>query len=264
VGISGNVIVAGKPHVWYQGTAEVFRWNGAEWAHETSLIGSERRDGDQFGWSVAIDGERILVGAYVNPAGGPGAAHFFVADGGGWIEEIVLSPTDHTHRDYFGQSVGISGERAIVAAPYIYSAYAIGRTPDATWALQQKLTPPPDAPVPYFGSAVSIDGDLSVVMGGHPYVFQWDQSVWRERARLVTTGGFGIGLVVKDRFAVFRSQVFAVRDQHSLRDYAGFQECFTGNKSAELSAECLAFDLNGDGRVDLTDYEVFVGTFVGP
>ena len=70
---------------------------------------------DNFGASVSVDGNRALIGS-PNMIG-TGAAIVMEFDGLEWHEVAVLKPADGEPLDYFGQSVSLSGDRALVGAP---------------------------------------------------------------------------------------------------------------------------------------------------
>src|SRR3954468_16287352 len=66
VAISGTTAVVGAPYGGpgtLRGSAHVFVWNGFAWTTEATLIPSDPEEEDQFGLSVAIQGNTILVGA---------------------------------------------------------------------------------------------------------------------------------------------------------------------------------------------------------
>ncbi|MCH7811779.1 MAG: FG-GAP repeat protein, partial [Chloroflexi bacterium] len=85
------------------------------------LTASDAQAGDQFGWSVAVSGETIVVGALGEDAGGTsaGAAYVFQRDQGGagnWGEVTKLTASDAQAGDKFGWSVAVSGDTAVVGA----------------------------------------------------------------------------------------------------------------------------------------------------
>jgi len=261
VAISGDVVVAGSECA---GAVQVFRWNGDDWNHEASLTGANMEGRYGFGSSVAVDGDRIVSGAYGNPTG-PGAAYVFVRNGAAWVEEDVLSPTDHTTPDGFGSDVSISGDRVVVGASGIGSAYIFTRPGDKTWLQEERLTGPGFGAREY-GHRVAIDIYLLVVAAsGDPwaYLFRRQENAWiKSSAVLGLNWSFPLSVTMRGKYALVYNYVYAVRDQRNLQDYAGFQDCF--GASIDLSPSCKAFDLTDDGRVDLSDFEVFIGTFVGP
>jgi hypothetical protein len=75
---------------------------------------------DEFGISVALDGETALVGANLANVGGnssQGAAYVFRRSGANWNPEQKLIDMDGAAGDSFSASVALDGERALVGAP---------------------------------------------------------------------------------------------------------------------------------------------------
>ena len=52
------------------GSAYIFKWNGSAWVQEAKLIASDAAADDWFGWAVAIDSDRAIIGAIVAGAAG--------------------------------------------------------------------------------------------------------------------------------------------------------------------------------------------------
>ncbi|EJK77280.1 hypothetical protein THAOC_00897, partial [Thalassiosira oceanica] len=82
--IHGETIVAGAPwdgdNGFESGSAHVFVRSGEEWTHQAKLLAPDGAAGDYFGWSVAIYGDSIVVGADRDDGneGASGSAHIFV------------------------------------------------------------------------------------------------------------------------------------------------------------------------------------------
>ena len=94
---------------------------GPSWAQviEHKLTASDGALGDRFGNSVSLSGDRAIVGAfYDNDLGfDSGSAYVYERQGdGSWLEVAKLTASDGTNGDFFGWSVSLSGERALVGA----------------------------------------------------------------------------------------------------------------------------------------------------
>ncbi len=74
--------------------------------------------GDYFGRSVAIDGDTAVVGAELNDSviNSGGLVYVFVRSEQGWVEQQQLSPSDPKESHWFGSSVAVSGDIALVGA----------------------------------------------------------------------------------------------------------------------------------------------------
>lgn len=209
VGISGDtaIVSAVYDHTggYYSGAAYLFDVNTGD--EIAKLVASDAAADDQFGNSVGISGDVAIVGAYRNSDAGyqSGSAYLFDATTG--VEIAKLTASDAAERDYFGHSVAISGDTAIVGA---YGDEGSGTTTGAAYLFDAKtgaeiakLTAPDEAYGALFGYSVGIFGDIAIVgatstydetsSGGLAYLFD------------ATTGDFITKLVasntgVGDRF----------------------------------------------------------------
>jgi len=131
-------------------------------------------NGENFGSSVAVDGNFLVVGAIGPTTVSSGSAYTYTCRFGVWGAEQKLAPTDGASGDKFGSSVGISGGTLIVGAhehdpnsisnagsAYIYIHNG------AVWELESKLVAVDAADFHSFGLAVAIDGGLVAV--GAPF-----------------------------------------------------------------------------------------------
>jgi len=99
------------------GSAYIFTRDGTTWIEQDKLIPSDGAAGDRFGCSVSIDGDYAIIGAWFDDNGEDhGSAYIFTRDGGTWIEQDKLIPSDGADR--FGCSVSIDGDYAIIGAHY--------------------------------------------------------------------------------------------------------------------------------------------------
>lgn len=201
-----------------QGAVYVYRKNRGgtdNWGQVKKLVASDATTGDEFGASVDIDGEVIVVGAPNEDNGGfsnNGAVYFFVRDQGGsenWGQSAQRRANDPATNDMFGASVGythISGSEgyAIVGARMndqlgaeSGGAYIFRRS---TGFLQmQKLTALDAAAGDQFGVSVGIDGTTAVVgsyldndlglQSGAAYVYDLLGGSWSFTEKLTASDG---------------------------------------------------------------------------
>ena len=213
VAISGDTAVIGAPYDnSHQGSVYVFVRSGNTWTQQARLFASDGAANDEFGWSVAIDGDTIVVGADADDVFAntdQGSAYVFTRAGTTWTEQAHLFANDGsgTDRDFFGVSVAVKGDTAIVGA-YLDdflsninqgSAYVFVRSGTA-WSLQQHLLAADGAAVDEFGSAVALDGETAVVgawsktvgsnvQQGSAYVFVRSGTVWTQEGKLTAADG---------------------------------------------------------------------------
>jgi FG-GAP repeat len=132
VGISGTTIVVGAMgaqigKIYQQGGAYVYVMPSGGWTTTSNptgkLTASDGATGDQFGTSVSIDGDTIVVGApnaAVASNKDEGAAYIFSKPAGGWTnmtQSAKLSSSGGRAGDSYGTSCSISGASAAIGAP---------------------------------------------------------------------------------------------------------------------------------------------------
>ena len=97
------------------------------WAEATKIVSSDRGVYDEFGFSVSISGNYAIVGEPFgdedasgnNTMGSAGCAYIFERDtNGDWVQVQKIVASDRATQGYFGSSVSVSGDYAIVGAHY--------------------------------------------------------------------------------------------------------------------------------------------------
>jgi len=118
VSLSNSRLAVGACEDEAQGTVSVFRTDGAGWSPEAFLTAPDPGTGDQFGWSVSLDGAALLVGAPLDDSVAPngGAAYAYRWSPGGWNREDRLEAAAPRELDEFGNSVWLEGDKALVGA----------------------------------------------------------------------------------------------------------------------------------------------------
>lgn len=165
-----------------------------------------------FGFNVAISGDTAIIGATNLPEanGGsiPGAAYIFVRNGAAWAFQQKLTAPDAPagNGNAFGDTVAISGDTAVVAAPqhdspeaYSGGAYVYVRN-GTSWSLQKRFT---NADTPLvkggkIGYGVAVSGDTVLVTGfgfmqstphrDFVHVFVREGTAWTLQSTLITGG----------------------------------------------------------------------------
>ena len=147
VHLDGDVLVVGAPGKTGGGAVYVFRRSGSNWNQEQKLTASDAAASDEFGYSVSVSGDVLVIGAYQNDDGGTdsGSAYVFRRTAGTWNEEQKLLASDDAADDFFGTAVDIEGEDVLVGAwgenSGAGAAYRFGK-PAASWVQSAKLTRP--------------------------------------------------------------------------------------------------------------------------
>jgi len=174
---------------------------------EFKITASDGAAGDEFGISVSISGDYVIVGAQADDDNGDysGSAYVFKHTDTTWTQQAKLLASDGAAGDEFGWSVSISGDYAIVGAQAdddngsgSGSAYVFKRT-GTNWAQEAKLLPSDGEAFEFFGRSVSISGDYVVVAAvsddangdgsGSAYVFKRTDTTWTQQAKLLASDG---------------------------------------------------------------------------
>lgn len=178
VAVSGDVVVVGSqghPALGNSaGSAYVFRWNGLAWVEEQQLFGSQTSVSDEFGQSVAISGDVIVIGSPFddNPSfDSTGSLYVFRWNGAAWVEEARLLAGDGEDSDLLGWSADVSGDVVVggaygvdLATESSAGAAYTWRWNGTGWGEEQKLTASDAAQGDDLGFAVAVSGD-SVLVG---------------------------------------------------------------------------------------------------
>ncbi|MEX0336283.1 FG-GAP repeat protein [Vibrio tubiashii] len=159
------------------GAVYLFFNSGGAWVQEAYVKPSTTDAGDQFGFSVSLngDGDVLSVGAYKessnadsygdesnNSAPSSGAAYLFVKEQNVWSQQAYLKPSNSDAHDRFGYKTQLNrdGDTLVVGSPQESS------------------------------SSVGLFGDLqdnAALSSGAAYVFTEDRGVWRQTAYLKST-----------------------------------------------------------------------------
>ena len=250
IALSGNTLVVGAPledsrvpingdqtdnSASDAGAVYVYVRYGTQWVQQAFLKASNAASSDQFGYSVAISGDTIVVGAPYEDSGitgnqadesatDAGAVYVFVRTGTTWTQQAYLKAAFPDMDDNFGISVaisgntilagawaeasnatGINGNQADDSASFAGAAYVFTRTGTA-WTQQAYLKASNAQGSDYFGISVALSGDTAVVganfeesnatgvngnqannsapVAGAAYVFQRSGSTWAQQAYL--------------------------------------------------------------------------------
>jgi len=261
-----------------QGSAYVFEKPASGWETGTEtakLTASDGEANDYFGFSAAISGDTVVIGAHCDNIGSnsdQGSAYVFEKPAGGWAmgtETAKLTASDGEASDWFGGSVAISGDTVVAGAygddvdtnsnqgsAYVFVKPAGGWTTGTETA---QLTASDGEVSDWFGRSVATCGDTVIVGAwgddstkGSAYVFEKSVGGWTPRtetAQLTADDGaqqdyFGLSVAIGGGVVVagaYGDDVTSNRDQGSVYVFA----------LTDTSPE--AGDINGDNEVSLLD-----------
>ena len=211
VDISGDTMVVGSQGNNGGGTdsgaAYVFTRVGSTWTQQAKLLPSDTAALDQFGFSVAIEGDTIVVGSPFDDGttADSGSAYIFTRSGTIWTEQARLSGPGELASDNFGRSVGLTAGSIVIGSPgdddagvnagtaYVFTSGVGG------WTLQQQISAADASTGDLFGQSVAINLDTVAVGApldddngtdsGSAYVFARTAGAWSQTTKLLAADG---------------------------------------------------------------------------
>lgn len=114
VAFQGNYLALGTGS-----SVGVYWYNGVTWIQQATLISNDYSASDDFGRSVAMDGEYLIAGAPHDDIGAnsdQGSAYVFKRNGSSWIQVAKITDAEGTADALFGQSVDISGHQYMIGS----------------------------------------------------------------------------------------------------------------------------------------------------
>ena len=209
VGAPGALAAQGRAYV-YQRTYDYI--DGYSWRLKAVLQASDRLPADQFGISVDIDGDAIIVGANLN---GGGAVYYFSVsaltastdpNANPQTEYAKLVASDAALAgDHFGQSVAVQGDTIIIGAPFDYNEKGANAGAAYFYSVSQLVQGQTNTELykavasdgngdDHFGSDVAVYGDIAIIgspgddskaiNSGAIYLFEVSGASWTETAKI--------------------------------------------------------------------------------
>lgn len=281
VSVDANYVIIGAPkYDGHTGAAYIFEYNDGNWTQQ-KLTASDGAADDYFSGSVSISTNHAIVSA-PGDNGYTGSAYIFEYNDGNWTQQAKLTASDGGVEDWFGQSVSISGDCAVVGAwlndtsgTNAGSAYIFYRHQGGTnnWGQQARLNANDATAQDRFGYSVSIDGEYVIVgaIGDDPhssfpnytgsaYIFRHNGSAWAQQAKLTASDGalldkFGWSVSIDGYYAIVGAHLNDEKD-----DDAGAAYIFAPNdldpNNWDQQAKLTASDAAED---DYFGYSVAIG-----
>ncbi len=216
VAVSGDWAFVGAPDDAiggsnYVGSVHAFERTAQGWQKRQKLIAPDGVLFNTFGHALAVDGDRLAVGAPDPLGDGIGAVYLFRRNGTVWEQEQKLQATTGWGNDWFGWSLDLQGERLVVGSMWstqpgigwggnnTAGAAWVFNHQGGTWELEQQLSASDKDSYDLFGSAVAIDGNTIAVGArgegdpvgfdvrayiGAVYTFALEGGTWNETQKL--------------------------------------------------------------------------------
>jgi hypothetical protein len=183
VSISGNFAIVGAHRDdnganTDQGSVYIFFYNGATWTQVQKIDHLSGGAGDQFGYSVCLKGNTVMIGAPYDDIGAnnaQGSADIYVNNGATWVFQERLTAGDGLTADNFGFDVSFDGNYAFVGAPFddvtpnadqgsVHQYFFNG----ANWVFQLKITNTTSPTTgDRFGTSIAVSGTYCLI--GEPF-----------------------------------------------------------------------------------------------
>ncbi len=255
----------------------------AGWTQLAKLAASDGADSDWFGMSVSISGDYAIAAAINDDSNGSssGSAYIFMRNGTNWNQQAKLVASDGAVDDFFGRSVSICPDYAIIGAygdddngNTSGSAYIFVRN-DTIWSQQAKLLASDGAPGDVFGGSVSISGDYAIIGAyydddkgndsGAAYIFKREGTTWYQQAKLLAPDGaegdnFGYCVSISGDYAVIGAYYDDDNGSDSGSAYIFKREGTTWTQQAKLLASDGAADDYFGYSVSIISEYVVVGS----
>ncbi len=209
VATDGTTAVVGAPNAEVEGVVTGAVWvytrGGGAWVQQARLVAGDGAAEDGFGWSVAVDGDTVIVGSPDDQDRGTrsGSAYVFLRGDEGWsLQQKLTAPLGGPY-EHFGWSVALQADDALIGAwgdstlgALTGAAYVFTRS-EGAWSSSAKLMSPSVSEGAAFGYSVSMAWDTAVIGAisdiengastGSAYVFTKEGSEWTETIRLVAS-----------------------------------------------------------------------------
>ncbi|MCX7553388.1 hypothetical protein OS175_05815 [Marinicella sp. S1101] len=204
--IDGNHMMIGS-----YGDDEIGRESGAvygykllneEWILNSKIFAESPQPFQNFGYAIDIDGLKAIIGApsFGDMTNDPGSAYIFNYIGGDWVYETKLTASDGVDDDYFGGSVTINGDYALIGgtgsdtfgdrsgAAYIF------KKENGIWSEVNKLVIPNPDEDDYLGLDVGLNNQWAIVGQSDAVHFFDAKSNWMHYQTINGFGRFGSSL----------------------------------------------------------------------
>lgn len=150
------------------GAVYVFEKDMNEWTRTAKLLPDDAERNDKIGYRVNGDGERLIISGYGNN-NETGSAYIFTKENNNWVQEARLLSGDSSRGDWFGSSIVIEGNRAIVGArrhtgnAVQSGAIYVFEKENEDWIMEQKIIDPDGLMGDGFGAGLDFQGERLVV-----------------------------------------------------------------------------------------------------
>jgi FG-GAP repeat len=229
VALSSDTAVIGVPfessRIFNAGSAYVYRHSNGAWSLQQKLQASDSAPGDQYGWSIALQGGTLLIGARFDDDRGfnSGSIYAYTLTDGIWVERQKFSAPDGAVNDQYGSAISLDGDLAFIGTPFdddngfeSGSVYIYERTA-GLWAVERKITAHDGEPGDQFGWSVALSAGSALIgarfdddeafNSGSAYLYNRTAQTWHMKQKFTASDAavndqFGWTVALDDKTAV--------------------------------------------------------------
>ena len=124
VALAGDIAMIGVPFDngkgFNSGSVYLYTRSDGVWTLQQKLTASDAAPGDQYGWSVALEGDTAVVGARFDDEEGfnSGSVYIYTHSDGVWNEQQKLTASDGAEKDQYGTSVALAVDTVLIGSPF--------------------------------------------------------------------------------------------------------------------------------------------------
>jgi len=229
VALSTGTAVIGVPfdssRIFNAGSAYVYKHRNGAWSLQQKLQASDSAPGDQYGWSIALQGDTLLIGARFDDDRGfnSGSIYAYTLTDGVWVERQKFSAPDGAVNDQYGYTISLDGDLAFIGTPfdddngfesgsvYIYTRIA------GLWTVEKKITAYDGEPGDQFGWSVALSAGSALIgarfdddeafNSGSAYLYNRTAQTWHMKQKFTASDAavndqFGWTVALDDQTAV--------------------------------------------------------------
>ncbi|MDA3813457.1 MAG: carboxypeptidase regulatory-like domain-containing protein, partial [Candidatus Cloacimonetes bacterium] len=263
------------------GSAYIFHNNGGTWEQYQKITASDGQTNDFFAITVTISGDYAFVNSLcgINYAG---KVYVFYNDAGTWSEISILIASDGEAYDFFGTSMSISDDYAIIGAygnddsgSESGSAYVFYNN-EGTWTETTKLTAFDGNENDRFGISVGISDDYAIIgadgsannngtNSGTAYIFynnleNWEQTQQIESLDAVLGDQFGQAVSISGEYAAIGAEYKSDNGTWSGAAYVFHDNSGIWEQDIKLTASDAGEQKHFGNSIDISSDKLIVGS----
>ncbi len=289
IALDDDTLVVGTPYedsaAQDAGAVYVFVRTNDTWTFDTKLVASDFGAARWFGYSVAVDGDTVVVGSPQADGKtlGAGAAYVFRHVNGAWTSLPKIVAGDGKPGDMFGQAVDVSGDSLLIGSPKSDvkgadsgAAYVFVWNGN-TYVEEKRLFAIDTTAGDHLGAAVAMHGETAIIGApegdlfgpdsGTAYIFFREGNLWSQQKKLISPNGaagdgFGWAVDIEFDTAIVGSPMDDTSGADAGAAYTYQRTGVVWNPGGSLSPKGIAADDRFGSSVAISGPSVVVGALL--